>query len=51
MVPMEYIVRSLRIASLTDMNDGYVVEQRLSQLVQMEEECLVAGFHQTIEKQ
>ena len=32
-VPMEYIVPSLRIAALIEMTDGDVVEQRLSQLV------------------
>ena len=42
---------SLRIAALTGMTDECVVEQRLSQLVQMEEDRFVVGFHQTIEKQ
>ena len=35
-MPMEYIVPSLRIVALTKMTEGDVVEQRLSQLVQME---------------
>ena len=33
------------------MTDRDAVEQRLSQLVPMEEECLVVGFHKNIEKQ
>ena len=48
---MEYIVLSIRIVTLTEMTDGDVVEQRLSQLIQMEEECFIAGFHQSVEKQ
>ena len=32
-VPMEYIVPSLRIAALTEMTDGDVIEQRLLQLI------------------
>ena len=47
---MEYIVLSLIIALLTEMINGDDVEQRLSQLVQMEEEHFVVGFHQNIEK-
>ena len=48
---MEHIVSSLRIVVLMEMIGRDVVEQRLSQLVQMEEERFVAGFHQTVEKQ
>ena len=40
-VPMEHIVLSLRIAALIEITDGDV-EQRLSQLVQMEEDHFVA---------
>ena len=49
-VPMEYIVSSLRIVTLTKMTDVDVVEQRLSQLVQMEEERFVTRFNKNIEK-
>ena len=35
-VPMEYIVLSIRIVALMEMIEGYAIEQRLSQLVQME---------------
>ena len=48
---MEYIVLSLRIVVLTKMTDVDVVEEILSQLIQMEEERFVAGFHQNIENQ
>ena len=45
-VSMEYILLSLWIAALTKMTDEDVVEKRLSQLVQMEEECFIVGFHE-----
>ena len=50
-MPMEYSVPSLWIAVLTEMTYEDVVDQRLSHLVQMEEERFVIGFHQTVEKQ
>ena len=50
-MPMEYIVPSLWISVLTKMTDEDDVEQRLSQLIQMEKERFIAWFHQTVEKQ
>ena len=50
MLPMEYIVLSLRIAALMEMIGRDAIEQMLSHLVQMEEERFVAKLHQTIEK-
>ena len=47
---MEYIVPSLRVVPITKIIDVYVVEDRLLQLVQLEEECFVAVFHQNVEK-
>ena len=48
---MEYIVPSLRIVVITEMIDVDAIEDRLLQLVQLEEECFITGFHQNIEKQ
>ena len=48
---MEYIVLSLRIVKLIEMTVVDAFELRLSQLIQMEEERFIAGFHQNIEKQ
>ena len=48
MVPMEYIVLSLRIVALTKMTDVDAIKQRLTQLVQMKEERFVVGFHKTV---
>ena len=49
-VPMEYIVPSLRIVMLTQMTNEDAVEKRLLYLIQMEEEHFIAEFHQTVEK-
>jgi transposase InsO family protein len=45
-VPMEYLVPSLRIATFTDMDDTGAIQERLAQLVELEEYRFVAGFHQ-----
>ena len=42
---------SLRFSMLMEMIDVDAFEQRLSLLIQMEEECFVIGFHQNTEKQ
>ena len=44
-VPMEDIIPNLWIAALTDMTNKDAIEQMLTQLVQMEEEHFVTGFH------
>jgi hypothetical protein len=50
-VPMEYLVPSLRIASFTDMDVTGVVQERLVQLVELEEDRFIAGFHQQVQKE
>ena len=50
-IPMEYIVLGLRIIVIAEMTDVNVVEEKLSQLVQLEQDCFVASFHQNVEKQ
>ena len=47
---MEYIVLSLRIVVTTEMTDVNAIEEILSQLLQLEEECFVVGFQQNVEK-
>jgi hypothetical protein len=44
-VPMEYLVLSLRIAAFTDMDDIGVVRERLAQLVELKEDRFIARFH------
>jgi hypothetical protein len=50
-VPMKYLVPSLRIASFTDMEDTGAIRERLAQLVELEEDKFVAGFHQHVQKE
>jgi hypothetical protein len=44
-VPMEYLVQRLRILAFTDMDDTGVVHERLAQLVELEEDIFIVGFH------
>ena len=50
-IPMKYIVPTLRIDVIAKMRDVGAVEERLSQLIQLEEYCFVEGYHQNIEKE
>jgi hypothetical protein len=45
-VPMEYLVPSLRIATFTGMDDTNAVQDRLTQLMELEEDGFIVGFHQ-----
>jgi hypothetical protein len=45
-MPMEFILPSLCIAAITELSDTGAIEERLAQLVQLEEDWFVAGFHQ-----
>ena len=47
---MEYIIPSLCIAAATGMDDEAALEERLDQLVQLEEDWFIEGFHQRVEK-
>ena len=49
-MPMEYIVPTLKITALTDMADEETVSGRLLNLVGLEEDRFVAGFHQHVQK-
>ena len=48
---MEYIVLILRIVAITEINYSCAIEERLSQLVQLEEEHFVVGYQQNVEKE
>ena len=50
-VLMEYLVPSLRIVAFTDMDDLCVIQERLAQLVELEEDKFIAGFHQQVHKE
>jgi transposase InsO family protein len=45
-VPMEYLVPSLRIATFIDMDYASAIHERLTQLVELEEEIFITRFHQ-----
>ena len=47
-MPMEYIVPSLRVAALIDMADEDTVNERLLHLVGLEEDFFITGFHQQV---
>jgi hypothetical protein len=49
-MPMEYILPSLRIAQITDMADTDTMEERLAQLLNLNEDRFIAGFHQKVQK-
>ena len=50
-VPMEYLVPSLIIVAFIDMDDPSIVQERLAQLVELEEDRFVVGFHQQVRKE
>jgi transposase InsO family protein len=45
-VPLEFLVPSLRVGEITHMTEQGVVQERLNQLMTMEEEWILVGFHQ-----
>ena len=45
-VPMEYIVPSLRIVAFTDMDDSRALQDILVKLLELEEDWFVAAFDQ-----
>ena len=49
-MPMQYLVPSLRIVVAMGMDNKAALKERLDQLVQLEEDHFVVGFHQCIEK-
>ena len=49
-IPMDYIVPSLRIVVATCMDDEAALEDHATQLIQLEEDHFIAGFHQHVKK-
>ena len=49
-MPMEYIFPSLRILAMIGMDGKGELEEHLAQLVQLEENRFIIGFHQRVEK-
>jgi hypothetical protein len=49
-VPLEFLIPSLRVAAITQMTERGAVQERLDQLLSMEEDRILAGFHQQVQK-
>ena len=50
-MPMDYIVPSLLIAALTEMEDRESLEERLMQIMELEEDHFIVGFHQQVQNE
>ena len=50
-MPMEYIVPSLRIATFTNMDDLDIMKEIMLQLIAFEEDKFIARFHQQVKKE
>jgi hypothetical protein len=48
---MEFILPSMHIETITNISDSHAIEEILSQLVQLEEDRFVPGFHQQVQKE
>ena len=51
MVPLEVLVPIFCVATITNMKKRGAVQERLSQLMEMEEDKIIAGFHQEVHKE
>jgi transposase InsO family protein len=47
-VPMEYLVQRLRIVAFIDMDDTVSIHERLAQMIELEEDRFIVGFHQQV---
>jgi hypothetical protein len=50
-MPMEFILPSMYVETITDISDSHAIEEILSQLVQLEEDWFVPSFHQQVQKE
>jgi hypothetical protein len=50
-VPLDYLVPSLCIATITNMTEEGVAQEILDQLMELEEDRILAGFHQEVQKE
>jgi hypothetical protein len=49
-VLLEFLVPNLRVAAITQMTECGTIQERLNQLLAMEEDRILAGFHQQVQK-
>jgi transposase InsO family protein len=50
-VPLEYLIPSLCIATITNMTERGASQEILAQLMELEEDMIVVGFHQEVQKE
>jgi hypothetical protein len=50
-VPLEYLIPSLCIATITNMTERGTTQEILSQLMELEEDMIMVGFHQEVQKE
>jgi hypothetical protein len=49
-VPLEYFIPSLHIETITNMTERDTIQERLAQLMELEEDKIMAGFHHEVNK-
>ena len=49
-IPMEYIIPSLRISTFIGMDDPAMLNERLEKILELEEDRFIAGFQQQMQK-
>jgi len=50
-VPLDYLIPNLRIATITDMIERGATHESFTQLMELEEDKIMAGFHQEVQKE
>jgi hypothetical protein len=50
-MPLEFVVPSLRIVVTTQMSDDQALQRQLDELLELEEDRLIAGHNQMVKKQ
>jgi hypothetical protein len=50
-VPLNFLVPSMHVVVITNMTEEGIVQERLSQLLIMEEDRILAGFNQEVHKE
>jgi hypothetical protein len=50
-VPLNYLIPSLCIAIIRDMTKNGATQERLAQLMELEEDIIMEGFHQEVHKE
>jgi hypothetical protein len=49
-VPFECLVPNLRVAAIMQMNEHNAIQEIMNQLLAMEEDRILVGFHQQVQK-